>query len=99
MKITDKALHKEIKEFNERQRLNINPEMFILWEYKLTKTQADRKSLFGILKSDNVYLKIESSAVNSNELPPEDFYNSLSLYRESNKKLFSFCSKMIKDFL
>lgn len=88
-------LAKEIHNFREVQKTRIPSEMFILWEYKLTKTESDRKSLFNILKSDNVYLKTDSGSMLSSELTEKDFFSSLSLYKEHNKKLFSFCSKFI----
>ena len=99
MKITDKELHKEIREFNNRQRLNIHPEMFFLWEYKLTRTDGSRNSLFDIVKSDNVYLKLANSEIrNISEINSDEFFFMLSLYKEHNIKLANFCSKMIKDF-
>ena len=100
MKITDKELHKEIREFNNRQKLNIAPEMFFLWEYKLTKTDGSRSSLFDIVKSDNVYLKLADSQIrNINSIDSDEFFFIVSLYKEFNKKLSNFCSKMIKDFI
>ena len=99
MKITDKELHKEIREFNNRQRLNIQPEMFFLWEYKLTSSDGSRSSLFDIVKSDNVYLKLANSEIrNISEINSDEFFFMLSLYKEYNIKLNKFCSKTIKDF-
>jgi hypothetical protein len=99
MRITDKSLHKEIREFNNRQKLNIAPEMFFLWEYKLTKTDNSRNSLFDILKSDNVYLKLANSEIKKiSDINSDEFFFMLSLYKEHNIKLANFCSKMIKDF-
>ena len=100
MKITDRELRIEIREFNERQRLNIAPEMFFLWEYKFANTDGSRNSLFNILKSDNVYLKLADSQIrNINQTDADEFFFIVSLYKESNKKLSNFCSKMIKDFI
>ena len=90
-------LAKEIHNFMEVQKTRIPEEMFILWEYKLSKTQGTKKDLFSILKSDNVYLKTESDSINYNDLTEKDFWNSLSLYKENNKKLFSFCSRFINS--
>ena len=99
MKITDKELHKEIREFNNRQRLNIQPEMFFLWEYKLTKTDGSRSSLFDIVKSDNVYLKLANNEIKKiSDINSDEFFFMLNLYKEHNVKLANFCSKMIKDF-
>ena len=98
MKITDKELHREIREFNHRQKLNIIPEMFLLWEYKLSKTDCSRDSLFNILKNDNVYLKVDTKIKNISELNSDEFFFMLSLYKEHNPKLNKFCSKMIEDF-
>jgi hypothetical protein len=98
--ITDRELHREIREFNERQRLNIAPEMFFLWEYKFANTDGSRNSLFNILKSDNVYLKLADSQIrNINSIDSDEFFFIVSLYKEFNKKLSNFCSKMIKDFI
>lgn len=100
MNITDRELHREIREFNERQRLNIAPEMFFLWEYKFANTDGSRNSLFNILKSDNVYLKLADSQIrNINSIDSDEFFFIVSLYKEFNKKLSNFCSKMIKDFI
>ena len=100
MKITDRELRIEIREFNERQKLNIAPEMFFLWEYKFANTDGSRNSLFNILKSDNVYLKLADSQIrNINQTDADEFFFIVSLYKESNKKLSNFCSKMIKDFI
>lgn len=100
MKISDRELHREIREFNERQRLNIAPEMFFLWEYKFANTDGSRNSLFNILKSDNVYLKLADSQIrNINSIDSDEFFFIVSLYKEFNKKLSNFCSKMIKDFI
>lgn len=88
-------LAKEIHNFREVQKTRIPSEMFILWEYKLSKTEVDRKSVFNILKSDNVYLKTDSGSILSSELTEKEFFCSLSLYKENNKKLFSFCSRFI----
>lgn len=100
MKITDRELHREIREYNNTQRLNIAPEMFFLWEYKLANTDGSRNSLFDIVKSDNVYLKLANSEIrNINSIDSDEFFFMLSLYKEHNKKLSNFCSKMIKDFL
>ena len=52
-------LTKEIHNFRENQKTSISSDMFILWEYKLSKTDGSKKSLYNILKSDNVYLKFE----------------------------------------
>ena len=98
MKITDKELHREIREFNHKQKLNIVPEMFVLWEYKLTKTDGSKDSLFNILKNDNVYLKLDKKIKNIAELEADEFFFMLSLYKEHNTKLNSFCSKMINEF-
>ena len=99
MRITHRELHREIREFNNNQRLNIAPEMFFLWEYKLTKTDGSRSSLFDIVKSDNVYLKLANSEIrNISEINSDEFFFMLSLYKEHNIKLANFCSKMIKDF-
>lgn len=99
MKITDKELHREIREFNNRQKLNIVSEMFILWEYKLTKTDASKDSLFNILKNDNVYLQLANKEIkNIAELESDEFFFMLSLYKEYNTKLNKFCSQIIKDF-
>lgn len=88
-------LAKEIHNFKEVQKTSIPPEMFILWEYKLSKTQSTKTDLFGILKSDNLYIKTDSRSINSNELSEKEFFYSLSLYKNSNKKLFSFCSRFV----
>lgn len=99
MKITDRELHREIREFNNRQKLNIAPEMFFLWEYRLSNTDGSRNSLFNIVKSDNIYLKLSDSEIrNINEINSDEFFFILSLYREYNPKLALFCSKMIRDF-
>ena len=99
MRITDRELHREIREFNNNQRLNIAPEMFFLWEYKLANTDGSRNSLFDIVKSDNVYLKLTNKEnKNISEISSEEFFFMLSLYKEHNIKLANFCSKMIKDF-
>lgn len=92
-------LAKEIHNFKQNQKTNISPEMFVLWEYKMTKTDYSRKSLFNILKSDNVYLKLdEKKASKSLKLIESDeFYFMLSLYKKYNKNLFKFVFKMIKD--
>ena len=99
MRITDKELHKEIREFNTRQRLNIAPEMFFLWEYKLTNTDSSRNSLFDIVKTDNVYFKLANNEIKKiSDINSDEFFFMLSLYKEHNIKLANFCSKMIKDF-
>ncbi len=104
MRITDKNLHKEIRDFNNRQKLNIVPEMFILWEYKLNTNilnteDNSRSSLFNILKADNVYLKLANTEIkNISEINSDEFFFMLSLYKEHNIKLANFCSKMIRDF-
>ena len=99
MRITHRELHREIREFNNNQRLNIAPEMFFLWEYKLANTDGSRNSLFDIVKSDNVYLKLANSEIrNISEINSDEFFFMLSLYKEHNIKLANFCSKMIKDF-
>ena len=77
MNITDRELHREIREFNERQRLNIAPEMFFLWEYKFANTDGSRNSLFNILKSDNVYLKLTN----------KENKNIKEIYRELYKNI------------
>lgn len=95
-------LAKEIHNFRENQKTTIPADMFILWEYKLTKTDYSKKSLFNILKFDNVHLKFEkldkTSIQNISELKEKEFYSLLSLYKHNNKKLFKFCSQIIKDF-
>lgn len=99
MRITHRELHREIREFSNNQRLNIAPEMFFLWEYKLANTDGSRNSLFDIVKSDNVYLKLTNKEnKNIKEISSEEFFFMLSLYKEHNIKLANFCSKMIKDF-
>jgi hypothetical protein len=99
VKITNKNLHKAIREFNNQQRIHIAPDMFILWEYKLTKTDGTRDDLYNIVKKDNVYLRLASDElINSNSLNTDEFFFMLSLYKEQNIKLVNFCSKMIKDF-
>ena len=98
MRITDKSLHKEIREFNNRQKLNIAPEMFFLWEYKLN-TDSSRNSLFDIVKTDNVYLKLANNEIKKiSDINSDEFFFMLNLYKEHNVKLANFCSKMIKDF-
>ena len=99
MRITDKSLHKEIREFNNRQKLNIASEMFFLWEYKLTNTDGSRNSLFNILKADNVYFKLANNEIKKiSDINSDEFFFMLKLYKEHNVKLANFCSKMIKDF-
>lgn len=99
MKITSKNLHREIREFNNRQKLNVEPEMFLLWEYKLSKTDGSRNSLFDILNSYNVHLRLANSEIkNISDVNSDEFFFMLSLYKEYNIKLANFCSKMIKDF-
>ena len=109
MRITDKNLHKEIREFNNRQKLNIASEMFFLWEYKLNTnilntnhaeyTEDPRNSLFNILKADNVYFKLANNEIKKiSDINSDEFFFMLSLYKEHNIKLANFCSKMIKDF-
>ena len=100
MNITDRELHREIREFDERQKLNIAPEMFFLWEYKFANTDGSRNSLFNILKSDNVYLKLADSQIrNINETDSDEFFFMVSLYKESNKKLSNFCLFTVVPFL
>ena len=73
--------------------------MFFLWEYKLTSSDCSRSSLFDIVKSDNVYLKLANSQIrNISEINSDEFFFMLSLYKEHSIKLANFCSKMIKDF-
>lgn len=99
MRITDKELYKEIKEFNNQQKLNILPEMFFLWEYKLINTDGSRNSLFDIVKTDNVYLKLANNEIKKiSDINSDEFFFMLNLYKEHNVKLANFCSKMIKDF-
>ena len=102
MRITNKSLHKEIRDFNNTQKLNILPEMFILWEYKLNTdvlNNNSRNSLFNILKTDNVYLKLANNEIKKiSDINSDEFFFMLSLYKEHNIKLAKFCSKMIKDF-
>ena len=76
MNITDKELRREIREFNDKQKLNIVPEMFLLWEYKLSKTDGSRDALFNILKNDNVYLKVDKKIKNISELDSDEFFLS-----------------------
>ena len=98
-------LTKEIHNFRENQKTSISSDMFILWEYKLSKTDGSKKSLYNILKSDNVYLKFEGNVArdsiaykNISELKSNEFFNLLSLYKDKNKKLFNFCNKMLEEF-
>lgn len=98
-------LTKEIHNFRENQKTSISSDMFILWEYKLSKTDGSKKSLYDILKSDNVYLKFEGKVArdsiaykNISELKSNEFFNLLSLYKDKNKKLFNFCNKMLEEF-
>ncbi len=98
-------LTKEIHNFRENQKTSISSDMFILWEYKLSKTDGSKKSLYNILKSDNVYLKFEGNVIrddivykNISELKSNEFFNLLSLYKDKNKKLFNFCNKMLEEF-
>lgn len=99
MRITDKELYKEIKEFNNRQKLNIQPEMFFLWEYRFSKVDSSRNSLFDIVKTDNVYLKLANNEIKKiSDINSDEFFFMLNLYKEHNVKLANFCSKMIKDF-
>lgn len=98
-------LTKEIHNFRENQKTSISSDMFILWEYKLSKTDGSKKSLYNILKSDNIYLKFEGNVVvdgiaykNISELKSNEFFNLLSLYKDKNKKLFNFCNKMLGEF-
>ncbi len=92
-------LQKEIHNFKQNEKTNISGDMFVLWEYKLTKTNYSRKSIFNILKSDNVHLKLdENKAIKSLKmLECDEFYFMLSLYSNHNKKLNKFVFKMLKD--
>lgn len=92
-------LAKEIHNFKQNQKTNISPEMFVLWEYKMTKTNYSRKCLFDILKSDNIYLKLDENKTSKSLklLELHEFYFMLSLYKKHNKKLFKFVFNIIKD--
>ena len=95
MNITDKELHREIREFNKRQKLNIQPEMFFLWEYKLSNSNKSKTSIFNIIKQDNIYLSItDSNIVNINDLSKDEFFLLLKLYQAENLKLSKFVQRM-----
>jgi len=92
-------LEKEIHNFKHNQKTNISPEMFVLWEYKMSKTDYSRKSLFNILQSDNVHMKLnDHSTIKSLKLiDADEFYFMLSLYKKNNMKLLKFVNRMIKE--
>ena len=92
-------LEKEIHNFKHNQKTNISPEMFVLWEYKMSKTDYSRKSLFNILQSDNVHMKLnDHSTIKSLKLiDADEFYFMLSLYKKNNSKLLKFVNRMIKE--
>ena len=89
-------LAKEIHNFKESRKTHIPLEMYVLWEYKLSKTQSSRSCMFDILRSDNVYLKLaDNSNVSLKDLSQDEFYFMMSLYKKYNKKLYSFISKRV----
>lgn len=93
-------LAKEIHNFRENQKTHIPLDMYILWEYKLTKTDYSAKALFEILKADKVHLKLDCSSdclnTNISDLSQKQFYTLLEQNKSYNKKLHSFVIKMVK---
>lgn len=89
-------MQKEIHNFRESQKTNIALEMFILWEYKLSKTIPTKRELFKILKNDGVFIKTDSSFLSLRDIKQKDFFDTLSLYKNNNKKLYLFCCKMVR---
>ena len=89
-------LAKEIHNFKESRKSYIPLEMYVLWEYKLSKTDCSKKSLFKILQDDDVYLKLADNRNESlKDLSQDEFYFMISLYKKDNKKLYSFISKRV----
>lgn len=90
-------LAKEIHNFRENEKTNIHPEMFVLWEYKLYKTKCSKSDIYGILKNDNVYLRLdENMSKNIQELNEDEFYLMLKLYKHKNILLNKFISRLMK---
>lgn len=88
---------KEIQDFRETQKTVIAKDMFILWEYKLSRNSVKitEQRVLDLLKEENVYLKTDSASIDLKVLDHNTFLNTLLLYKQHNNSLYSFCNRMI----
>lgn len=79
----------EVKEFKRRQLLEITDDVIFKMKWYLSNTIITRETIFNVVQKENLNVNF-NRVVNVKELSMDDFYTNILLYKDKNKKLFSF---------
>lgn len=79
----------EVKEFKRRQLLEITDDVIFKMKWYLSNTIITRETVFNVVQKENLNVNF-NRVVNVKELSMDDFYTNILLYKDKNKKLFSF---------